>query len=453
MSRLRIRVELNRGGIGVPLHKLASVVKEAEKFFQLLAEDVHIERGRGEWLASEFDNGSLNFTAEYVGPVSPDQVRAFSAAFDGTTSLRRATIAQFTRIADAIGEDELIGFGLYHSDQETQPGEWRCLSRRDALRIAEEIQLLMGAAGELEQELPLPTVFDSSAGARLFKDRHDRAASVAGAPELPGFIREVEASLTRRIAHVEGIVEGHSRSIQDLHEKSVVTESSFRSLLTAVDNFCGQASRQLERLPAPSSAPEPPIPPPPSATRNWRPMVLAGILIAVITSGSFMLWQSKPAEPAEPKPSASATPPVAPPLAPTPQVDSRPASPAPSDSAPQVERSKPKPPPGEPKAPAKADESAPEPGLMRVELEASEPAWVSITDSAGKRLFERTLETNESHSIELTSFATLRTGNAGGLTVRLNGKPIGPLGPAGKVRAVEFKEGNFRIVPPSPAIE
>ena len=439
MSRLRIRVELNRGGVGVPLHKLASVVREAEKFFQLLAEDVHIERGRGEWLASEFDNGSLNFTAEYVGPVTVDQVRAFSAAFDGTTSLRRATIAQFTRIADAIGEDELIGFGLYHSDQEMQPDEWRCLSRRDALRIAEEIQLLMGAAGELDPEIPLPAVIDSGAGARLFKDRHDRAAAAAGQGELPGFIREVEANLSKRIAHVEGIVEGHSRSIQDLHDKSVVTESSFRTLLTAVDNFCGQASRQLERLPAPPSVPEPP--PPPRAARNWRPMVVAGVLIAGITSASYILWQSQPAEPVERKTPASVSTP--------PPEDPKPAVPAPADSTPQVERSKPKPPlPTEPKAAPKADAALDEPGAIRLELEAHEPAWVAITDIDGKKLFERILEANETHTIQLTTGATLRTGNAGGLVIRVNGKSIGTLGPAGKVRSVEFKDGMFRIVTP-----
>ena len=120
MARLRIRIELNRGGVGVPLHKLSSVVQEAQKFFQMVAEDVHVEN-QGEWLAFDFDNESLNFTAEYVGPVTAEQVRAFYAAFDGVTSLRRATIAQFTRIADAIGEDELIGFGLYGSDQELAP--------------------------------------------------------------------------------------------------------------------------------------------------------------------------------------------------------------------------------------------------------------------------------------------------------------------------------------------
>src|SRR6201999_4479164 len=104
---------------------------------------------------------------EYVGAVSAEQVRAFCAAFDGVTSLRRATIAQFTRIADAIGEDELIGFGLYQSEHEVEPSEWRCLSRRDALRIADEIQLLLGVSGELEQETHLPAVIDAGVGARV----------------------------------------------------------------------------------------------------------------------------------------------------------------------------------------------------------------------------------------------------------------------------------------------
>ena len=84
-------MELNRGGVGVPLHKLASVVDEAQKFFRMLGEDVHIDNGSGVWLGCDFDNKSLNFTAEYVGPVEPAQIREFYAAFDGVTQLRRAT--------------------------------------------------------------------------------------------------------------------------------------------------------------------------------------------------------------------------------------------------------------------------------------------------------------------------------------------------------------------------
>src|SRR5580704_10875531 len=251
MSRLRIRIELNRGGVGVPLHKLASVVEEAQKFFCLLTEDVQIDQTKGEWLGFDFGNESLNFTAEFVGPVTAEQVAAFHAAFDGTTSLRRATISQFARITDAIEQDELIGFGLYLSDEDNDPTEWRCLSRRDALRITEEIQLLIAASGEEERESHLPAVSTSGAGARLFSGRRERGIEAA---KWAAYVREVEANVDRRITRVEQALEGQSGLIEDLHVKSSSTEDSVRKLLTAVEGFCAQTTRQLEAISAPAAA-------------------------------------------------------------------------------------------------------------------------------------------------------------------------------------------------------
>jgi len=248
MSRLRIRIELNRGGVGVPLHKLASVVEEAQKFFHMLTEDVQIDQAKGEWLGFDFGNESLNFTAEFVGPVTADQVAAFHAAFDGTTSLRRATISQFARITDAIEQDELIGFGLYLNDEGNEPTEWRCLSRRDALRITEEIQVLIAASGEADRESHLPAVSANGAGARMFSDRRERGQEAA---KWAAYVREVEANVDRRITRVEQALEDQSGMIEDLHVKSSSTEDSVRKLLTAVEGFCTQTTRQLEAITAP----------------------------------------------------------------------------------------------------------------------------------------------------------------------------------------------------------
>src|SRR5579862_3552723 len=148
MARLRIRMELNRGRAGVPLSELARVVEEAQRFFGMLADDVHISRGSGEWVASDFNNEFLNFTTEFTGPVELHQIEQFRAAFDGVTLLRRATIAQFARIASSLAEDESIAFGLYRNDQEAEPSEWRSLSKRDAMRIDSEIRELLAQARE-----------------------------------------------------------------------------------------------------------------------------------------------------------------------------------------------------------------------------------------------------------------------------------------------------------------
>jgi hypothetical protein len=271
MARLRVRIELNRRMAGVPLDKMASVVDETRKFFHLLSEDVHIDGERAEWLASDFDPESLNFTAEYAGSVSPDQARAFGAAFSGATSLRRATIAQFTRIAEFLGEDELVGFGLYQSDQETEPSEWRCLSKRDALRFGEEIKLLAEAAGEQVQETQLPAVINGSvAGRRLFKDRREegRREREALAADPSKILRELESNLSRRIGVLETEVAEQNRKLLQIGTAPGLSEERFQKLLSAMETFWAQAPRQLPLLLAPAPSPaeaNPPAPPVPEA--------------------------------------------------------------------------------------------------------------------------------------------------------------------------------------------
>lgn len=246
MNRLRVRVELNRRKAGVPMQEMLSVVEETHKFFQLLAEDVNIDTSRGEWHASNFDPEALNFTAEFEGPASSEQIHAFGSAFGGSTSLRSETIAQFTRIADFIGEDELVGFGLYRYDDEAEPSEWRCLSRRDPLRFADEIQMLAKAAGVGEPESVLAVMTGSVGGRRLFKDRREREAL---AHDPAKWIREVESKLSRRIAQLEGELQSQTRKIQTM-ENSPDAEEKFLKMLAAMETYWNHAPSPLA-LPAP----------------------------------------------------------------------------------------------------------------------------------------------------------------------------------------------------------
>ena len=537
MSRLRVRIELNRGGVGVPLNKLASVVQQAQTFFRMLGDDVHIDQSQGEWLGFDFDHESLNFTAEFVGAVSQEQVGAFHAAFDGTTPLRRATIAQFARIADAIEEDEVIGFGLYLQESE-EPAEWRCLSRRDALRIAEEIQVLLGA-GQVGQDSHLPAAGEVSTSARYMFGRRDRSVEAA---KLTGAVREVEASLSKRISRLEGEVADHSTHIHDLRSKSIEAEQSMGRLLSAVEGFCEQAAIRLESVTAPAltsaaaagagrrpsealqnvkalshleapatveSKPEPaakvlaetpvearalaekptaarvadvvadvkvpaaspaipsatPAPSPVAAMLNtaataaaaaprrapapvmtaapfqerpaviwWRSpvVILVGAGAVVILLG-ILLWPTgsgagggaqvtSASERAQPAAAIPASP--APAASPSPVVKAEPAAVAVS-----------KPAPAEPA------------GSTRVELIATEPSWVSIRAADGTTLLSGMVEPGKSRTVEIGKAALLRAGNAGGLTIRGYGKSLGPLGSHGMVRDVEFKNGDFKLVP------
>ena len=514
MSRLRVRIELNRGGVGVPLDKLASVVQQSQSFFRMLGDDVHIDQSQGDWLGFDFDHESLNFTAEFVGPVTQEQVSAFHSAFDGTTPLRRATIAQFARIADAIEEDEVIGFGLYLNESE-DPGEWRCLSRRDALRIAEEIQVLLGA-GQVGQDSHLPAAGDESTSARYLFGRRDRNMDAA---KLTGAVREVEASLSKRISRLEGEVADHSSHIHDLRSKSFEAEQSMGRLLSAVEGFCEQAANRLETVtaaPALASAAAAGVSRAPLENRSLAegPTVAPKPTPDVAPSPQVSPQSDGPSKPdaavkqepvlKEPvKPKAEAPSPVASVLTAT-SSPLRAAAPV-MTAAPFKERppaiwwrspivilvgvgtvvillgillwptgstsgsnnqvtsasepvrnapvSTPAPAPAPSPVPAAAVSKAPVAavpavaGTTHVELIASEPSWVAIRASDGKMLLSGLIEPGKSQSLDIRQTAILRAGNAGGLTVRANGKSLGPLGPHGAVRDVEFKNGDFKLIP------
>lgn len=462
MARLRIRMELSGGGAGVPLHKLSSVIAESQKFLNLLTGDVQIDQQRGEWLGFDFDRESLNFTAEYVGPVTAEQLAAFNAAFDGTTSLRRDTITQFLRITEAIGDDEVMGFGLYQADDATEPAEWRCLSRRDAWRIAEEVQILMGAG----QAPHLPAAGDPSLGARMFGERHNRNFRES---RLAEYVREVESGLSARLQHVETELQKHSGIVQDLQMQSAATESSFRNLLSTFETFCDQATRSIERmsppasLAAPSAGPEAPslaaaaasppatagspsaaafVPDVPDMTRAKPPafaprtvwIAAAGVAVALAFVAAVWLWPAHEGATGGKQVRSSATT-YTPSTEPATVAAAGVETPARRPAAPVAGAASPAPPAG--------------PGAaMEIDLDATEPSWVSMKDQNGKLLFAQLIVPGSGKTVKLEGSGTLRAGNAGGLAVRLNGHPIGPLGPHGGVRDVVFEDGKFTIVAP-----
>jgi hypothetical protein len=79
-------------------------------------------------------------------------------------------------------------------------------------------------------------------------------------------------------------------------------------------------------------------------------------------------------------------------------------------------------------------------------LSATEKTWLSIT-SEGKRLFSGFLEPSQTKTLTGLDAAQMTVGNAGGIEVRLNGKPIGPIGKSGQVRRVVFTPDNFEVLP------
>jgi len=91
--------------------------------------------------------------------------------------------------------------------------------------------------------------------------------------------------------------------------------------------------------------------------------------------------------------------------------------------------------------------STTDPGKISVDLSATETTWISLS-SAGRTVFAGILDASQTKNFAVDDNARLLTGNAAGLDVRMNGRPIGPLGSRGQVRVVLFTPDNYQILSP-----
>jgi cytoskeleton protein RodZ len=93
-------------------------------------------------------------------------------------------------------------------------------------------------------------------------------------------------------------------------------------------------------------------------------------------------------------------------------------------------------------APRQDEPAVPAGSRVELDLTATEETWLSVS-SDGTPVFSGLLEANQTKTIEGKAIARLRVGNAAGLEVRLNGKPLGPLGAHGQVRDLVFTSDKF----------
>ncbi len=196
----------------------------------------------------------------------------------------------------------------------------------------------------------------------------------------------------------------------------------------------------------------------PTSSR-WSPStaVAVGALVLVLAGGSGLYaWWQKVQNQQEAAAEAAAAQ-SGPPLAEQPQQQQPQQLPAQQTPVPQESAAATPPAASDPAVPPSGATTTPvsEPagtvgsGNIALELVATEPTWVQLS-SGGKTLYIGILQPSQSRQFAVTENAKLLTGNAGALDVRMNGRPVGSLGPKGQVRTVYFSNDSFQIAPPRP---
>jgi cytoskeleton protein RodZ len=83
---------------------------------------------------------------------------------------------------------------------------------------------------------------------------------------------------------------------------------------------------------------------------------------------------------------------------------------------------------------------------VRAAFTATEPVWLSVKCD-GAQSYTGTLLGTETKTFEASSAVTAVIGNAGGVTISLNGKPLGPVGAHGEIRTLELTPSGAHGLP------
>lgn len=146
MTRIRLKIELNPGGVGVRLDKLARISAEVEKFIRSLALDAGTSPEVGDFVAKEFYDGSFGAVVEYVNNVDPvaatrfnNGLRFFSTFSDPNQYINGefspATVRHFIELGTVIEADEIVKLGIIHPDSTADETEWKNVTKLTTLNV------------------------------------------------------------------------------------------------------------------------------------------------------------------------------------------------------------------------------------------------------------------------------------------------------------------------------
>lgn len=85
-------------------------------------------------------------------------------------------------------------------------------------------------------------------------------------------------------------------------------------------------------------------------------------------------------------------------------------------------------------------------GASRVEVKVLETTWVAAT-ADGKEAFAKLLTKGETREFEFSRIAFLHIGDAAGVEIRLDGKPVGSLGHPAQLRLIQLTPVGMQFLP------
>lgn len=259
---------------------------------------------------------------------------------------------------------------------------------------------------------------------------NDRLESIPGGFFSRAFVRQYAIALGLKAEEIEGQLEAVTvppeetvrvEKIMNAYQQNASGHRNHRGALLPGEEEEPEYFHQAEFLKDSNTG------------KRW--LALAAVLI--VGCGAYLTWQRSPEMLTKLWPATSKTDIVWPTL-PTPP---RPSVVVPETIGPEpipaaVESAKPV-----PQSQPPANDAA---SNVQVAVVAKEKSWVRLI-SDGTKLFGGTMEAGERRVLNGSASAVIFTGNAGGIELAYNGRPLGAVGPRGQVRTAVFTPQGYEI--------
>lgn len=145
MADVRLKILLNKGREGIPMHKFAEFAKEIDSFLRMLCTDLQIEKA--EWVVEKFKNGSVELIPRLSVTTEEQQAQGMIALERITNPkttvetlpkyVRRETFGQYARVIKPGDTDEVVQVSVY-----TEKGtiSRRILNKKRAVVIEKQVR-------------------------------------------------------------------------------------------------------------------------------------------------------------------------------------------------------------------------------------------------------------------------------------------------------------------------
>jgi cytoskeleton protein RodZ len=292
-------------------------------------------------------------------------------------------------------------------------------------------------------------------------------AALRRARDQRGLTLDDVAALTKiNRKHLESIESGDRSAIPG----GFFYKSFVRQYAAALSTGDSDLVDEIEELLAAEQPPPPPVARDEEAIKvmsampmqeraSWNPSAASYAIILVIAligcSGLYAWWHRT--QQAQASADAKPRPPVLVQRTEAPMMDTKkPEAQKPEAQKPETKQAAAQPsevqretptPPSEPAAVAANPDDK-----ISLEVTANEDAWFWL-GADGKTLFSGVLQAGQTKTFTAKENVRMKIGNAGGLDIKFNGKPTGPIGPKAQVRTVVFTPDKFEIQMPKPPEE